>query len=196
MAAVVFFSCTEKTTIIEHRLLKEQELSLTEATFMVLVDGAGIWSASSGEDWIHIDERYYTGEAAFEVRCDSNESTEGDHRFCRVGRVLVNAWDGSWTGEVIIRQDGLSPEIELSPVLIAASEGVYSMPMKTNLSDRERKGLSFSCDAQWISDMVFGQDGKSIVFKATAGNSRSAEISVTFTDAWGRTYTKSAKINQ
>lgn len=196
LAAAITLSCSEKTNPSELRFSKEKEISVGGDVFMVLVNGTGVWSVLTDENWIHTENRYFTDEAAFEVRCDSNESSEGDHRFCRIGRIQVNAWDDSWTGEVIIRQEGLVPIIKLSPVLISASEGVYAMPMETNLRDRERKGLSFSCDASWISDLAFGKDGESITFKATAGSSRSADLVVTFTDAWGRSFTESSKINQ
>ena len=177
-------------------VLEEKTFSVESGRFMVLVKGSGVWGVSTSDEWVHVQERYYKDEAAFEIRFDSNESTVGDHRFCRIGKVYVSSWDGSRKDEVIIRQEGLVPEIVLTPVTVGTEAGTCAMPMDTNLSDRERKGLSFSCDAEWISGISFGRDGRSIIFQAAAGSGRSATLQVTFTDAWGRQFTASSTVNQ
>lgn len=177
-------------------LLGEKTFSEEAGRFMYLFNENGVWGVSSSCDWIHVEERYYKGEAAFEVRIDSNESSVGDHRFCRVGKVYVRSWDGSRKDELVIRQDGLAPEISLEDVTIDGQAGSYAMPMENNLSDRERKCLAFTCDASWVSDLSFGMDGESVTFNATAGSGRSALIAVTFTDAWGRKFTSEAKVTQ
>ena len=177
-------------------VLEEKTFSEESGRFMVLVGGNGVWSVSSSANWIQVEERYYKDEAAFEVRYDSNESSIGDHRFCRVGKVYVESWDGRRRDEVIIRQEGLVPVISLAPLTIGEEAGQYSMSMENNLSDKERAGLSFTSDAGWISDLSYGRDGESIDFTAAAGSGRSARICVTFTDAWGRKFTAEAIVTQ
>ena len=196
LIALALSACSKTASNPLVTVLEEKTFSEKAATFMVLVNGNGGWGVSTSDDWIHVEERYYRDEAAFEVICDSNESSIGDHRFCREGRVYVSSWDGSRRDEVIVRQEGLVPEIELKAVAIGTAAGRYSMPMKSNLSDRERRGLRFASDAAWISDLAFGMDGESVVFNAEAGSGRTAQISVTFTDVWGRKFTSEAKLTQ
>ena len=193
---VAFAACTKTAPDPAVSVLEEKTFSEEAGRFMVLVKGNGVWAVSSSDEWIHVQERYYKDEAAFEICFDSNESSVGDHRFCRVGKVYVNSWDGSRRDEVVLRQEGLVPEMALSDVAIAPTAGTYTMPFATNLSDRERGALSFSCDASWIGDIRYGRDGESIVFDASEGSGRSASLSVTFTDAWGREFTSSAKVTQ
>lgn len=196
LLALALWACSKPASDPSVKVLEEKTFSEEAATFMVLVSGNGVWSVSASDAWLHVEERFYKDEAAFEVGCDSNESSIGDHRFCRTGKIFITAWDGSSRDEVIVRQEGLVPEIELKPIIILSSEGSYSMPMESNLSDRERSGLSFSCDAPWITDIRFGRDGESVVFHAAAGSGRSADITVTFTDVWGRKFTSTAKVTQ
>lgn len=194
--AMAFAACAKLSPEPTVTQLEEKTLSEEAATFMVLFKGDGVWGVSASDDWIHVSERWYRGEAAFEVRCDSNESSIGDHRFCRVGKVFVSSWDGSRRDEVVIRQEGLVPVMTLSPVTIGTAAGSYSMPMESNLTDRERSGLSFSSDASWISNLAFGRDGESVVFSAAAGSGRSATVNVRFTDMWGREFMTSSTVTQ
>lgn len=194
--ALALSACSKKAPDPVVTVLEERTLSEQGATFMVLVSGRGVWGVSASDDWIQVEERYYKDEAAFEVVCKSNESSIGDHRFCRTGKIYIDSWDGTRRDEVIVRQEGIVPEIELLPVTIGTSSGVYSMPIKSNLTDRERKCLSFTSDSPWISNLTFGMDGESVVFNATAGSGRTATVSVVFTDVWGRKFTSEAKVTQ
>lgn len=196
LLVVAVAACSKAVSDPSVSILEDKTFSEEAGRFMVLVEGSGVWSVSTSEDWIHVQDRYYKDEAAFEIVFDSNASTVGDHRFCRMGKVYVCTWDGSRRDEVILRQEGLTPEILLKDATIGTSAGAYSMTFENNLTDRERTRLSFSSDATWITDLSYGRDGESVVFHASEGSGRIAVVLVTFTDAWGREYTSSAKVVQ
>lgn len=196
VVALAVCACGKEKPDTVVSVLEEKTFSAEGGLFMVLVGGNGVWGVSSSSDWIHVQERYYRDEAAFEVVFDSNESSVGDHRFCREGKVYVETWDGSRRDEVVIRQEGLAPEMSLSDTMIGSAEGTYTMTFQNNFSDRERRSIAFSSDASWISGIVYGRDGESVLFNAGAGSGRTATISATFTDAWGRKFTSEAKVSQ
>lgn len=196
LMVVAFAACNKTVTDPSVSIIEEKTFSDESGRFMVLINGNGVWSVSTSDEWIHVEQRYYKDEAAFEICFDSNESSIGDHRFCRVGKVYVSSWDGARRDEVILRQEGLVPIMTISDVAIESTAGTYAMPIYTNLSDRERNSLNFSSDASWITELSYGRDGESILFNASAGNGRSATVSLTFTDAWGREFTSSAKVTQ
>ena len=189
-------SCSKEGESVQPVLFGEKTLQCQEGSFLVLFNGDGVWSVSSDEDWIHVVNRQYKDEAAFEVRYDSNESTIGDHRFCRKGSVNVISKDGNWKNVMVIRQEGLAPFLSIDSVTVPQQAGTYSLKLESNLTDRERNAIAFTSDAAWISGITLGRDGTSIMIDVTSGSNREGNVIMTFTDAWGRKYSASAAVNQ
>lgn len=178
------------------KIFGEKTLQCPEGSFLVLFDGNGAWSVNSTEEWIHVEKRLYKDEAAFEVKYDSNESTIGDHRFCRLGRINIVSEAGDWMNVMIVRQEGLAPYMQLSSGTVPQEAGTYSLALESNLTDKERNAISFTCDATWINNITLGRDGKSVQMDISAGSGRSGNISMTFTDQWKRAHTVTATVNQ
>ena len=196
MASLFLASCSKEAEAPKPEIFGEKTLQSPEGSFLILFKGEGVWSVSSDKDWIHVEERLYKDEAAFEVRYDSNESTIGDHRFCRKGHVNITSENGTWRNVMVLKQEGLAPYISLVSRNIPQEEGTYSLVLESNLTDRERAAISFSSDAAWITDIALGRDNRSVVFNVSPGSSRSGNIVMTFTDEWERRHTASASVNQ
>lgn len=196
ISSFILSACSKDNAVTEEHAFGEKTLQCESGSFMVLFKADGVWTISSDVDWIHVEDRLYQNEAAFEVKYDSNESTIGDHRFCRLGHVNIVSKTGNWKNTMTLRQEGLAPYMHLSSGSFPQEEGTYSLELESNLTDRERGSITFGCDASWISDITLGRDGKSVQMNVSAGSGRSCNISMTFTDQWKRTYTVSAIVKQ
>lgn len=196
ISSFVLSACSKENASVEDSVFGEKTLQCESGSFLVLFKGDGVWTVSSDDEWIHVEERHYRNEAAFEVRYDSNESTIGDHRFCRLGHVNIISEGGDWKSVMVIRQEGLAPYMHLSSGTFPQEAGTYSLKLESNLTDRERGSITFGCDAPWISNITLGRDGQSIHMDVMAGSGRSDDISMTFTDQWKRTHTVTATVNQ
>ena len=95
-----------------------------------------------------------------------------------------------------VRQEGLAPFISLSGGQLPQEAGRYRLHLQYNLTDRERDAITFTTDAPWITGISLDRDGESVVIEVTAGSSRSGNITMTFTDAWGRKHTASTTVQQ
>ena len=196
ISSFILSACSKDNAVTEEHAFGEKTLQCESGSFMVLFKADGVWTISSDVDWIHVEDRLYQNEAAFEVKYDSNESTIGDHRFCRLGHVNIVSKTGNWKNTMTLRQEGLAPYMHLSSGSFPQEAGTYSLKLESNLTDRERGSITFGCDASWISDITLGRDGKSVQMNVSAGSGRSCNISMTFTDQWKRTYTVSATVKQ
>jgi hypothetical protein len=196
ISSFILSACSKDNAVTEEHAFGEKTLQCESGSFLVLFKADGVWAVSSDVDWIHVEDRLYQNEAAFEVRYDSNESTIGDHRFCRLGHVNIVSKTGNRKNTMSLRQQGLAPYMHLSSGTFPQEAGTYSLELESNLTDRERGSITFGCDASWISDITLGRDGKSIQMNVSAGSGRSCNISMTFTDQWKRTYTVSATVKQ
>lgn len=189
-------SCSKNDDMILETVFGEKILQSPAGNFMVLFQGKGVWSVTSDQEWIHVENRTYKDEAAFEVRYDSNESTIGDHRFCRVGEVSIISADGTWKSVMHVRQEGIAPYMQLTSASFPSEAGQYTLNLLTNLTDKERKAVTFSCDVPWISDITLGRDGQSVLIKLSSGSARSGKVTMTFTDEWERIHTATATVTQ
>lgn len=196
MSALVLAACSKDDGAVTESVFGEKTLQCESGSFLVLFKGDGVWSVSSDQDWIHVEERLYKDEAAFEVRYDSNESTEGDHRFCRAGQVNIISESGKWKSVMTVRQEGLAPYMSLLPAVFPQEAGRYSLALESNLTDRERGKITFASDAAWISGISLGRDGSSVEMNVAAGSGREGNISMTFTDEWKRKHMVSTTVRQ
>ena len=170
-------------------------VGVTAGSFPVLVLTEGAWMAESSESWIHVDEEWSKDKASFIVKYDSNESTDGDRRFNRIGTIRVKTWDGAIVKSISLRQYGMEPFISLPDTKISAAGGRQNIPFLTNLTDRERPSLVFTSNSPSIIAPIWDEDGESVSFDTTAGTTGGV-IQVQFTDAWGQVFTASGTITR
>ena len=195
-AVLAGVSCAQEVVRTRTGRLGVRTVSAEEGSFLVLVSTDGVWSVRSADSWIHVDDRYFKGETAFEVHYDSNESTTEHHRFCRLGRVVVKTYDGARADTLVVMQEGIEPYFGLAASYeLDAAAGSCSLPLRTNLTDKERPSVRCKTDASWVT-ASWGRDGKSVDVRAAAGSGRSATLTLIFRDAWGREYTSSATLRQ
>ena len=170
-------------------------VGVSSGAFPVLVTTEGVWMAESDDAWIHIDDSWHKNKASFYVQYDSNESTDGDRRFNRVGTIRVKTWDGAIVKTISLRQYGLEPFISLPDTKISTAGGRQNIPFLTNLTDRERPSLVFTSDSPSLIAPIWDEDGESVSFDTTEGTTGGV-IQVQFTDAWGKVFTASATITR
>lgn len=170
-------------------------VSPSAGAFPVLVSSDCVWSASSADSWIKVNPEYRDGTGSFIVNYESNESVGGDRRFNREGHVVVKTYDGAVLTTITVRQWGLAPFMEIPDAYIGPSAGLQSIPFHTNLTDRERSSVSCSSPSGLVSGLRWSEDGEHIIFMADAGGDPFT-LTVTFTDAWGETYSTSGKISR
>lgn len=194
-AALLAVACNKEvllTTVQEGGILT---VGTAGGEVPVLVETAGVWYAETSDDWIQVSGEYRKDKGSFIVRYESNESTDGDRRFNREGCIRVRTFDGAVVGNIRLRQYGLEPFIEIPDAVVSTAAGTYSIPVFTNLTDRERPSIVCSSNSASISGAVWGKSGADISFNA-AGGTESAVVTVTFTDAWGLEYKVEGKINR
>lgn len=196
MSAALFAVACNKEVL----LTTEQEggiliVGVAKGEVPVLVETDGVWYAETSDNWIQVSGEYRKDKGSFIVRYESNESTDGDRRFNREGCVRVRTFDGAVVKNIRLRQYGLTPFIEIPDAVVSTVAGTYSIPVFTNLTDRERSSVLCSSNSASISGIVWGKSGEDISFNA-AGGTGSAVVTVTFTDAWGLEYKAEGTINR
>lgn len=196
MSAALFAVACNKEVL----LTTEQEggilmVGVAKGEVPVLVETDGVWYAETSDNWIQVSGEYRKDKGSFIVKYESNESTDGDRRFNREGCVRVRTFDGAVVKNIRLRQYGLTPFIEIPDAVVSTAAGTYSIPVFTNLTDRERASIVCSSNSGSISGIVWGKSGADISFNA-AGSTENVVLTVTFTDAWGLEYKVEGKVNR
>lgn len=158
-----------------------------EGRVPVLVETSGVWYVETSADWISVSGGYRKDKGSFIAHYQSNESTDGDRRFNREGCIRVKTYDGALIKNIRLRQHGLAPFIEIPDAIISAKAGTYSIPVFTNLTDRERASISCSSTSPAVSGAMWGKSGENIDLTVTDGT-ESIVIQVVFVDVWGLEY--------
>lgn len=193
-AAVLLSSCIKETICTQGHGIGVKTVSAAAGNFSALVTTDGVWSASSPDAWIHVSSKYYKGECAISVNYDSNESTEAAHRFNRKGYVLISTYDRAVSDTIYVRQAGLEPLIGLPAEFYAPEGGEYRVTMVTNLSDNERPSVKCTASGQYVTGVRWSADGEAIEFTRSAEASGESVLTVSFTDAWGQSFSQSCTI--
>lgn len=189
-------SCNKEVLVTRGEVIASKEVPAQTGDFSIYVKTTGVWSASTIEDWLHVSSTLAKDNSVLQVRYDSNESYEGAPRFNRLGHVVISTYDGATADTVLVRQKGIEPFIEIDSCQIPAAGGICIVPVRTNLTGAQRGGMSFVCDASWISSVEWSADGAGIRLEASAGSGREASLSFSFTDDWGVTTKTECLIKQ
>ena len=167
--------------------LGSKTVGIDAGTFPVKITVEGVWYAESQVSWLKVDEGLHNSEGTFTVRYESNASAEGDWHFNRIGTVFVKTYDGSVVGTIKVLQRGAVPEIRFEQVnRIPLVGGECKVPCMTNLTDSERSSISLTCQEDWIKNLCWSLDGRSVDFMADPGGPRQTIVTMIYTDAWGQ----------
>ena len=190
-------SCTKEVLLTSGKDLGHRIVDAKAGQFPVYVATIGVWSAKSLNDWISVSPELHKDATTFIVNYASNESREGDSHFNRIGRVVICTYDGATADTLQVWQRGITPHVEISGNGIVPVEGGRcKVPLRTNLSDSERKGITVSSAASWVKSVAYSVDGRSLDLDLAAGSAREAVITFTHTPVWGESTSFELKIKQ
>ena len=118
--------------------------------------------------------------------------------FARVGYVVVETYDGYVADTIVVKQRGLTPFMELANTEVDGSETECEITFNSNLTDDCRSGMAFTADENWVESIEYLGCGTHLLvkFSANYGEERNANITVSFTDAWGNTTTETCVLTQ
>lgn len=196
--AFILVACTKEVLKTSGKVIGERIVSSEAGEFPVLVTTTGVWTASSLSDWIDVQTDMHKDQGTVVVKYGANTSYLGKNCFNRLGKVVISTVDGAECDTLLVKQRGVDPFFNCPQVgQVPLRQGRFSIPVNSNFSDGQRDQLSFHCDAQWVSGISWGYDGKSIAFDVTASTvERSAVIYLKFTPQWGDVFEAECSIVQ
>lgn len=195
--AAMSASCAKEVLLTSGKDLGHRIVDAKAGQFPVYVETSGVWSAKSLDEWITVSPDLHKDATTFIVNYASNESREGDNRFNRIGRVVVCTYDGATADTLQVWQRGIAPYVGISGDGIVPTEGGRcNVPLRTNLSDSERRGITVSSAAPWVKSVAYSPDGRSLDLDLAAGSAREAVITFTHTPIWGESTSFELKIKQ
>lgn len=198
VALLLLSGCTKEVLKTSGKVLGERTVSADEGEFPVLVTTTGVWKASSLNDWIKVEDDLHKDQGTVLVRYGANTSYLGKNCFNRLGKLVVETVDGAESDTLFVKQRGIAPFFSCSGIgEVPLSGGRFSVPVSSNFSDTERSRLSFTSDVDWISNISWGYDGKSIAFDVAKGSAqRESVIYLKFTPEWGEIFEGECPIMQ
>ena len=186
LGALLLSGCTVEVLSPTGKISADAYVPAKAGEFVAFVETEGVWNACALSSWLSVEEKLRRGSGSLGVAYSSNESVPGDRRFNRVGYVLVKTYDGATADTLRVYQAGLAPFLEIPPYGIGSAEGDVYVPFNTNLTDSERKSVSFSADASWVEEVTWAACGDSLLLRcATSPLGSPAEIQASFRDEWG-----------
>ena len=198
LLSLLCISCTREVLQTTYVDLGKKTVGVEAGNFPVKVSMDCVWYAESDSPWITVDNEFHAPEGTVQVSYGSNVSSEGDWRFSRIGVVHIKSYDGAIVGIIHVWQKGLSPVICFDEtVKVSLTGGPYLAPCTTTLTDIERPNISLTSAEDWIGDLKWGHDGRSVEFTVReASESREGVVYVRHTDAWGEVTEVSFKVRQ
>ena len=170
------------------------------------VTAQGDWSVVMDEDakrWCEFSgPSYGSGQGAFSIKYDAN-LFDGVRRGLRRQAQFTVVTDDKFTSVTILfRQSGLAPHFEFrqDTYEIDGNATESSVAINSNLSVYEATQISHSIKGDWINDSALSRNGSEVKVYCSVNpdvdTPRTAEISVSFTDCWGETFSDTATIIQ
>lgn len=203
-AAMAICSCTKVERIdVQGQVLAVKEVPVAAGSFQLPVtvneDGRLVWRARPVHEWLHVNDGEWKQNAYnLTISYDSNESSANARNFARVGHVVIETYDGFVADTIVVKQRGLTPFMELADTTVEASQTECEVAFNSNLTDDCRPAMTFVADADWVESLEYLSCGTHILvkFAANGGVERTANITVSFTDAWGDTVSESCVLTQ
>lgn len=207
-ALFILGSCTKVEVVeVQGEQLVEKIVPASAGSFMLPVtskeNGKFAWKLRSLSKWLHVDTSISNSEWNFNnqnvrINHDSNESTENNRNFARVGYLVLETYDKFEVDTIVVKQRGLTPSMKMSDITVKVDDEKCEIPFNTNLTDQCRPGLTFSADKDWVKSIKYLGNGThlAVEFSKNDGAERSAEIVAVFTDAIGGVYTAKCVLTQ
>lgn len=204
VVVLAMFACTKVEVIdVQGEVLATKIVPKTKGSFQLPITVKGeprlVWRARPVSSWLHVaDQNWKQNAYNLTVDYDSNESSPYSRNFARVGYVVVETYDGFVADTIVVKQRGLPPYMDLKDVVVEASETECEIAFDSNLIDDCRSGMAFTADENWVESIEYLGNGTHLLVKFTAndGDERSANITVSFTDAWGNTTIETCLLTQ
>lgn len=193
VAVLAMFGCTKVEVIdVQGEVLAVKEVPVTAGEFQLPITVKNneklVWKARPVQNWLHVNDTDWKQNAYnLIIRYDSNESSMNVRNFARVGQVVVETYDGFVADTIVVKQRGLIPYMNLADTTVEASVTECEIEFSSNLTDDCRPAMTFSANEDWVESVEYLGCGTHLLvkFAANEGSERTAEIKVTFTDAWG-----------
>jgi hypothetical protein len=118
--------------------------------------------------------------------------------FARVGAVVIETYDGFVADTIKVKQRGITPYMMLENKTVEATETECEIAFDSNLTDACRPNMTFSADVNWVKKIEYLSCGTHLLvkFNANSREERQAVITVSFTDACGKTATTTCVLTQ
>lgn len=193
VAVLAMFACTKVEVIdVQGEVIAVKEVPKTKGSFQLPITVNGeprlVWRARPVSNWLHVaDQNWKQNAYNLTVDYDSNESILNSRNFARVGYVVVETYDGFVADTIVVKQRGITPYMNLADTTVEASETECEILFDSNLTDTCRSSMTYTANENWVESIEYLGCGTHLLvkFAANEGSERTAEIKVTFTDAWG-----------
>ena len=204
VVVLAMVACTKVEVIdVQGEVLATKIVPKTKGSFQLPITVKGesrlVWRARPVSNWLHVaDQNWKQNAYNLTVDYDSNESSMYSRNFARVGYVVVETYDGYVADTIVVKQRGLTPFMELANTEVDGSETECEITFNSNLTDDCRSGMAFTADENWVESIEYLGCGTHLLvkFSANYGEERNANITVSFTDAWGNTTTETCVLTQ
>ncbi len=168
------------------------------------VTTSGSWSVTMDEDakeWCEfVGPDYGKGIGAFSVKYTENKFDGVRRGLRRQALFTVTTADLSSSVTIYFRQSGLTPKLEFraKQFIFKYNTTENVLAVNTNLSVYEAADIKYSIKGDWITSHKINVNGTEIVITHTENDSedveRRATAEISYTDAWGDTFTSTAEV--
>ena len=204
VAVLAMFSCTKVEVIdVQGEVLAVKTVPKTAGQFQLPITVKNnprlVWKARPVDNWLHVSDPSWKQNAYhLTVNYDSNESSMYDRNFARVGHVVIETYDGFVADTIVVKQRGITPFMQLADTTVEATETECEISFNSNLTDACRPGMTFTSDVDWVESIEYLSCGTHLLvkFAANEGETRQANINVSFTDACGETSNATCVLTQ
>lgn len=196
--------CTKEKIVVETRGAQVAELQVTAeaGSCSVAVETDGGWSVgeAGGAGWVRFDVAGGSGNGAFTLYWDSNESDAVELKMNRMARIVVRSTDRFRADTICLKQAGTPVVLAFGEQRTEAAAALTSCSVRfsTNIPRFEER-LAAQSDAAWIGSVGIDPLLSACTFVVAAndtGRSRSGSVSLRFVDAWGDPYTATLTVTQ
>jgi hypothetical protein len=204
------FGCTKVEVIdLQGEVIATKIVPKTAGEFILpitVVDNPRlVWKVRSISEWLHVKDADWKQNAyTVTIGYDSNESSMYSRHFAREGYLIVDSYDGFVSDTVVVKQRGITPQMQLEGAVVEASQTECKLVFNTNLVDECRRTLVLTAetaeaDGDWIESITYLGSGTHLLVKFSANSAsteRVATIKAAFTDACDETTTVTSQITQ
>ena len=138
-------ACTKNVEIIDPyspgSCIGKIELGAAAGTMSVSVETSGDWRVETADEWLTIDTKGRTGNGAFTVYYESNESDVMNLRSGRVGKVAIRHAESKKIHTLVFVQQGFYPVAADAEVVVESVNDTLIVPIS---AVTQIKGISYA----------------------------------------------------